>query len=116
MATRGRVSRIVLAAAAVAVIAVVLAFRSHDRDVKYAAVHVERGQMQAALAAARANVERSKASVADAKQKLDRAKQLAAQQLLPESDLDTAQATHDQEVAQLKANEAAVNQAQANVN
>ncbi|PYQ02931.1 MAG: efflux RND transporter periplasmic adaptor subunit, partial [Acidobacteria bacterium] len=159
-------SRIVLGAAAVVVVAVVvLAFRSHDREVKYAAVPVDRGdiqdvvgatgtaqaeqtvqvgsqvsgtiqnlyadfntvvkkdqviarldpssfqarlgQMQAALAAARANVERSKASVADAKQKLDRAKQLAAQQLLPQSDLDTAQATYEQEVAQLKANQAA---------
>src|SRR6185295_8480115 len=58
----------------------------------------------------------SKSSMADAKQKLDRAKQLAAQQLLPQSDFDTAQATYDQEVSQLKANQAAVNQAQANVN
>ena len=167
-------SRLVLVAAAVAVVAVVLAFRGRDRELKYAAVPVDRGdiqdvvgatgaaqaeqtvqvgsqvsgtiqslyadfntvvkkdqviarldpssfqarlgQMQAALVAARANVERSKASVADAKQKLDRAKQLAAQQLLPQSDLDTAQATYEQEVAQLKANQAAVNQAQANVN
>src|SRR5438093_4017471 len=175
MATRSRVSRIVLGAAAVVVVAVVvLAFRSHDREVKYAAVPVDRGdiqdvvgatgtaqaeqtvqvgsqvsgtiqnlyadfntvvkkdqviarldpssfqarlgQMQAALMATRANVERSKSSMADAKQKLDRAKQLAAQQLLPQSDFDTAQATYDQEVAQLKANQAAVNQAQANVN
>jgi HlyD family secretion protein len=174
MAPRSRASKIILAAVAVAAIAAVLAFRSHDHDVKYAAVPVDRGdiqdvvgatgtaqavqtvqvgsqvsgtiqslnadfntvvkkgeviarldpssfqarvgQMQAALMAARANVERSKSSMADAKQKLDRAKQLAAQQLLPQSDFDTAQATYDQEVSQLKANQAAVNQAQANVN
>jgi HlyD family secretion protein len=174
MAPRSRASKVILAAVAVAAIAAVLAFRSHDHDVKYAAVPVDRGdiqdvvgatgtaqavqtvqvgsqvsgtiqslnadfntvvkkgeviarldpssfqarvgQMQAALMAARANVERSKSSMADAKQKLDRAKQLAAQQLLPQSDFDTAQATYDQEVSQLKANQAAVNQAQANVN
>ena len=174
MASRSRVSRIVLVAAAVAAVAAVVAFRGRDHEVKYAAVPADRGdiqdvvgatgtaqavqtvqvgsqvsgtiqnlyadfnsvvrkdqviarldpssfqarlgQVQAALVAARATVERSKASMADAKQKLDRAKQLTAQQLLPQSDLETAQATYDQEVAQLKASEAAVNQAQANVN
>ena len=171
---RPRASRIILAAAAVAVVAVVLAFRSHDHDVKYAAVPVERGdlmdvvgatgtlqavitvqvgsqvsgtiqnlyadfnsvvhkgqviarldpssfqarlgQSQASLIAARANVERSRAEVDDAHQKLGRAKELAAQKLIPQSDLDTAQATYDGAVAQHKANQAAVNQAQANVN
>jgi len=42
----GRVSRIVLAAAAVAVVALVLAFRSHDHDVKYATVPADRGDIQ----------------------------------------------------------------------
>jgi HlyD family secretion protein len=167
-------SRLVLVGAAVAVVAVVLAFRSHDHSVTYAAVPVDRGdiqdvvgatgtvqavqtvqvgsqvsgtiqnlyadfnsvvhkgqviarldpssfqarlgQAQAALMAARANVDRSRAAVDDAAQKLERAKLLAAQQLLPQSDLDTAQANYDQAVAQLKANQAAVSQAQANVN
>jgi HlyD family secretion protein len=171
---RGGVSRIVLLAAAVAVVAAVLAFRSHDHDVKYAAVPVDRGdiqdvvgatgtvqavqtvqvgsqvsgtiqnlyadfnsvvhkgqviarldpssfqarlgQAQAALVAARANVERSQAAVDDARRKLDQAKVLAAEKLLPQSDFDTAQANYDQAVAQLKANQAAVSQAQANVN
>ena len=46
MATRTRVSRIVLVAAAVAAVAAVLAFRSHDRPVTYAAVPVDRGDIQ----------------------------------------------------------------------
>ena len=174
MSPRTRVSRIVLVAAAVAVVAVVLAFRSHDHPVAYAAVPVDRGdiqdvvgatgtvqavqtvqvgsqvsgtiqnlyadfnsvvhkeqviarldpssfqarlgQAQAALMAARANVERSQAAVEDARRKLDQAKVLAAEKLLPQSDFDTAQANYEQAVAQLKANQAAVSQAQANVN
>jgi HlyD family secretion protein len=174
MALRSRVSRIVLVAAAVAVVAAVLAFRSHDHAVTYAAVPVDRGdiqdvvgatgtvqavqtvqvgsqvsgtiqnlyadfnsvvhkgqviarldpssfqarlgQAQAALVAARANVERSQAAVDDARRKLDQAKVLAAEKLLPQSDFDTAQANYDQAVAQVKSNQAAVSQAQANVN
>src|SRR5437899_2125745 len=46
MSMRTRVSRIVLVAAAVAVVAAVLAFRSHDHEVKYAAVPVDRGDIQ----------------------------------------------------------------------
>src|SRR5437867_8650056 len=74
------------------------------------------GQAQAATVAARANVDRSRAAVDDARHKLDQARALAAEKLLPQSDLDTAQANYDQAVAQLKANQAAVSQAQANVN
>src|SRR3989442_14736331 len=139
---RPRPSRIILAAAAVAVVAVVLAFRGHDPDVKYAAVPADRGdlmdvvgatgtvqavvtvqvgsqvsgtiqnlyadfnsvvhkgqviarldpssfqarlgQAQAALMAARANVDRARAAVDDAAQKLERSKLLAAQKLLPQ--------------------------------
>jgi HlyD family secretion protein len=46
MSPRSRVSRIILVAAAVAVVAVVLAFRSHDHEVKYAAVPVDHGDIQ----------------------------------------------------------------------
>ena len=46
MSPRTRVSRIVLVAAAVAAVAAVLAFRSHDRPVTYAAVPVDRGDIQ----------------------------------------------------------------------
>jgi HlyD family secretion protein len=45
MALRGRGPRLILAAAAIVVIAVVLAFRSHDQDVKYAAVPADRGDI-----------------------------------------------------------------------
>jgi HlyD family secretion protein len=174
MALSRRVSRILLAAVAVAVVAAGLAFRSHDHEVKYVAAPADRGdimdvvgatgtvqavqtvqvgsqvsgtieslsadfntvvrkgqviarldpslfqarvgQAQANLVSARANVDRSKAAVDDARSKLERAKQLAAEQLLPQSDLDTAQTTYDQAVAQLKASQAAVSQAQASVN
>ncbi len=73
-------------------------------------------QSRANLASAKAQVERSGAAIADAKQKLDRAKELAGQSLLPASDLETAQANYDQAVAQLRANEAAVSQAAAALN
>src|SRR2546428_14143993 len=43
---RARVSRIVLVAAAVAAVVAVLAFRSHDHPVTYAAVPVDRGDIQ----------------------------------------------------------------------
>ena len=74
------------------------------------------GQAQANLISARANVERSRAQVADAQQKYERAKELAAQNLLPTSDLETAKANFDGAQAQLKASDAAVSQALANVN
>lgn len=73
-------------------------------------------QMRANLTSAVANVERAKASLADARQKHERARELAAQSLLPSSDLETAEANHDGALAQLKANEAAVEQARANLN
>jgi HlyD family secretion protein len=74
------------------------------------------GQAKANLVAAQANVEKSRSAVDDAKQKYERARELAAESLLPQSDLDTAKANYDGAVAQVKANEAAVRQAQANVN
>jgi HlyD family secretion protein len=73
-------------------------------------------QARANLTAARANVERARATAEDARQKLVRARELAAKELLPASDLETAQANHDAALAQLKANEAAVSQAEANLN
>jgi HlyD family secretion protein len=75
-----------------------------------------RGQARANVQAAHANVDRAKAEVQDNRQKYERAKELAAGQLLPASDLETAKANYDGAVAQLKANEAAESQAQANLN
>jgi HlyD family secretion protein len=74
------------------------------------------GQAQANLVSARANVERQQAAVEDARQKRDRAEALARESLLPASDLETARATYQSAVAQLKANQAAVTQAVAGVN
>jgi HlyD family secretion protein len=54
--------------------------------------------------------------VQDNRQKYERAKELAARELLPASDLETAKANYDAALAQLKANEAAASQAQANLN
>ena len=75
-----------------------------------------RGQARANLQAAHANVDRARAEVQDNQQKYGRAKELAAGQLLPQSDLETAKANYDAAVAQLKANQAAESQAQANLN
>lgn len=75
-----------------------------------------RGQASANLVSARANVERARATVVDTRQKYERAQELATKLLLPESDLETAKANYDGAVAQHKANEAAVSQAEASVN
>jgi HlyD family secretion protein len=75
-----------------------------------------RGQSSANLQAARANVDRARAEVQDTKQKYGRAQELASGQLLPASDLETAKANYDAALAQLKANQAAESQAQANLN
>jgi HlyD family secretion protein len=74
------------------------------------------GQARANLQSAKANVDRSRASVEDTRQKYARAKELAAQKLLPVTELETAKANHDGALAQLKASEAAESQAQANLN
>lgn len=73
------------------------------------------GQARANLLAAKANVERARASVEDMQQKYERAKELSAERLVPQTDLETAKANYDGAVAQVKANEAAESQADANV-
>jgi len=73
------------------------------------------GQVQAGLVSAQANVERSRATLLDAGQKLARAQTLSAEGLLPQADLESARATHGEAAAQLKASQAAVTQAAANV-
>ncbi len=74
------------------------------------------GQADASVLSARANVDRSQASVEDMRQKFERAKELAAQKLIAETDLETAKANYDGAVAQVKASEAAESQAVANLN
>lgn len=72
-------------------------------------------QARANLVAARANVERAKAAVDDTRQKNERAKTLAAQGLLPQADMETAQSNHQSAVASVRGAEAAVSQAAASV-
>jgi HlyD family secretion protein len=74
------------------------------------------GQAEANLLSARANVDRAKASVEDTRQKFERARELAAQKLIAETELETAKANYDGAVASLKANQAAESQALASVN
>jgi len=74
------------------------------------------GQAQANLLAAKANVERARSTVEDMRQKYARAKELAAEKLLPTTELETAKANFDGAVAQVKASEAAESQSQASVN
>src|SRR5512139_3903067 len=74
------------------------------------------GQAEANVLSAHANVDRALATVEDTRQKYERAKELAAQKLIAETDLETAKANYDGAVAQLKANQAAESQAVASVN
>ncbi len=73
-------------------------------------------QAEANLVSSRADVQRARAAIADAKQKYERAQELARQDLLPEADLETAKSAFDAANAQLQANEAAVSQSQAALN
>ncbi len=73
-------------------------------------------QALANLASARAGVDRSRAAIDDAKQKYDRSRELAAQGLVTQSDLDSAKATYDGAVAQNRADQAAVSQSAAALN
>src|SRR5262249_52659827 len=59
-------------------------------------------QMRATLTTASSNVEKARAALGDAQQKYQRAKELAAQQLLPQSDLDSAKASFDAAEAEQK--------------
>jgi HlyD family secretion protein len=74
------------------------------------------GQAEASVLSARANVDRERANVEDTRQKYERAKELAAQNLIAETDLETAKANYDGAVASLKSNQAAESQAIANLN
>jgi len=73
-------------------------------------------QARANVVAARANVDKARATVEDTRQKYERAKDLAGQSLLPQSDLETARSNHEGAVASVKAAEAAASQAAAGLN
>jgi HlyD family secretion protein len=73
------------------------------------------GQAKANLAAARANADRARTTLEDARLKNERAKQLSQEQLLPQSDLETAQTNFASAASQVKAADAASTQAAASV-
>lgn len=70
-------------------------------------------QAQANLVRAQADVQRLDVGLADAAVKLQRARELAARQLIPATDLDTASVARDSLDAQVKSARAAVTQARA---
>ena len=72
-------------------------------------------QTRANLAKAQSDLERTKVQLVDAQQKYVRAKELAARNLLPPSELDTAKTTVDSAQASLNSQQATVAQTQAAV-
>lgn len=70
-------------------------------------------QDQANLIESQANVEQSQAKLTQAEKELERAKKLTAREMISQTDLDSAVATRDTLVAQLKVAQAAVAQAEA---
>ena len=73
-------------------------------------------QARANLVKTQADVEHDRVAVIDAEQKYTRSQNLAAQSLLPQSDLDTAKVAVDEAQAQLRSSQAQVAQAQAALN
>lgn len=72
-------------------------------------------QTQANLVKAQSDLDRTRVQLTDAQQKFARAKELAAKQLLPQSDLDAAKIAVDTAQAQLASQDATVAQARAAV-
>ena len=73
-------------------------------------------QQTANVVRAEADVERLKVSLADAKQKLDRAQQMAAKNLIPRTELETAEVNVKAAEAQIRSSEASLTQARAQLN
>jgi HlyD family secretion protein len=73
-------------------------------------------QAQATLIRQQADMERSRVDVTDTQRKLERARELYAQQLVARSDLDTAETNALQAQAAVKSTEAQVTQARASLN
>jgi HlyD family secretion protein len=73
-------------------------------------------QQSANVARAQADLDRLKVARADAQQKLDRAKQMSAKQLIPQTELETAEVNVKSADAQIKSSEASLIQAQAQLN
>jgi HlyD family secretion protein len=76
----------------------------------------QRAQSQASLTRATADLDNAQVQLADARQKYGRSGELAARQLLPQSELDAAKLAVDTAEAQLKSVQAQLVQAQAALN
>ena len=76
-------------------------------------LQAQASQIRAALDAARAKAQQAQATLEEARAQFERAEQLAARQLLPESDLDTARGTLKRAEADRRNAAAAVEQAEA---
>jgi HlyD family secretion protein len=73
-------------------------------------------QARANLIRAQADVDRLKVSLDDAKTKQNRARELAGRQLIPQSELDTAEVNTRSVEAQIRSSQAQVTQAEASLN
>jgi HlyD family secretion protein len=73
-------------------------------------------QQEANVTRAEADLERLKVSLADARQKLERAEQMSAKNLIPRTELETAQVNVKSAEAQIRSSEAALTQARAQLN
>src|SRR4051794_7476365 len=73
-------------------------------------------QQTANVQRAEADLDRLKVAMADAKQKLERAQQMSAKQLIPKTDLETAEVNVRSAEAQIKSSEASLVQAKAQLN
>jgi HlyD family secretion protein len=73
-------------------------------------------QQTANVVRAEADLERLRVNLADAKQKLDRAEQMAARNLIPRTELETAEVNVKSADAQIRSSEAALTQARAQLN
>ena len=73
-------------------------------------------QQTANVRRAEADLDRLKVALADAKQKLDRAQQMSKKQLIPQTELETAEVNVRSAEAQIKSSEASLTQAQAQLN
>jgi len=73
-------------------------------------------EARANLLAAQASMAKSKVAVEDAERTLKRSKELKQRELVPQSELDAAQATYDAARSQLNVSQAQVGQAQATMN
>lgn len=73
-------------------------------------------QQSANVARAEADLERLKVSLEDAKQKLDRAQQMSAKNLIPRTELETAEVNVRAADAQIRSSQASLTQARAQLN